>query len=138
MIPLEDDPCDVIGKAMRGEGMDVSQLASAAQLEASLVQDVLDGNLNADAVKRIAAVLNLGAEALMSLPSYAPEVALPDGLHCITTPFGHAGVNAFVLVHGSSACVFDTGTDAQPISSFLSSNNLHLDTLFITHRHPDH
>ncbi len=137
-IPLEDDPCDVIAKAMRGLGLTTRDVAEQSGLTLSDIQSALDGIQDNTILERIAHALGLSPSALAGLPRYMPQVRLPNDLHRITTPFGHAGVNAFIIVHGHSASVFDTGTNAAPILEFLDKHHLALDAVYITHRHPDH
>ena len=62
----------------------------------------------------------------------------PDGLVRIVSPFGHAGVNAYLIIMGQHALAFDTGTDADLLIEYLEQHQLVLDALYITHRHHDH
>ncbi len=136
--PLEDDACDVIAKAMRGRGVSTERLAMQTGLSMTAVRSALDGTLDPDALEKIARALELSPPALIGLSSYAPAARAPEGLHRFVTPFGHAGANAYVITHGRTASVFDTGTDATPILQFLHDNNLQAEAVYITHRHPDH
>ena len=136
--PLEDDACDVIAKAMRGLGMTTDQLANQSGLSTTEVQSALEGTLDSDVLEKIATVLQLSPPALVGLSSYTPDTRAPEGLYRFITPFGHAGVNAYVITHGHTASVFDTGTDATPIIQFLRDNKLQLEAVYITHRHADH
>lgn len=137
-IPIEDDPCDVIGKAMRGLGMSRDTLAEKTNLTENTITRILAGETDTEALGKIALALNLSAKALSGLPSYRPDIAAPPDLEMIVSPFGHAGVNSFIISHGPEAVVFDTGTDASPILDFLTQKNLNASALVITHRHPDH
>lgn len=137
-IPLEDAPCDVITKAMRGLNMTPRDLANKAGLNKTQIRAVLDGSTDPSILKKIAPALGLSSVALTALPGYAPSVSSPAGLHHFVSPFGHAGVNSFAITHGSSATIFDTGTDASPILRFLEKNSLQPDLICITHRHRDH
>lgn len=137
-VPLEDDPCDVIAKAMRGLGLGRSALAAQSGLAEACVEKILGGAVDDGALQKIAPVLGLSAGALTGLPSYRPAAAAPPGFKMITSPFGHAGVNSFVLSRGREAVVFDTGTDATPILDYLAEKKLRPAAVVITHRHPDH
>jgi len=119
-IPLEDDPCDIIGKAMRG-------------LEA-----LLDGKNHPTALEKIASPLKLSSGALVELPSYMPNITPPAGMKMIVSPFGHAGVNSYIIYNSQEALVFDTGTDSTLILNFLTAKNLNVAALIITHEHHDH
>lgn len=138
LIPLEDDPCDVIAKAIRGLGMTSKILAEKSNLSTEEVDSALAGEIVPDSLNQIAAALTLSPSALTGLSSYTPNAPLPVGLHRFVTPFGHAGVNAYVITHGQTATVFDTGTNAQPIIDFLLANKLQPEAIYITHRHADH
>ncbi|MBT8037931.1 MAG: MBL fold metallo-hydrolase [Verrucomicrobiae bacterium] len=137
-IPLEDDACDVIVKAMRGHGISTELLAQQASLTTTAVESAINGTIDPNDLEKIATVLQLSPAALIGLSSYCPTVQPPDGLYPFVTPFGHAGVNAYVMVHGRTASVFDTGTDARPILQYLSDHQLNPEAVYITHRHHDH
>jgi len=138
LIPLEDDPCDIIAKAMRGLGVTKKVLAETSCLSEEAIDSALAGEILPESLKQIATALSLSPSALAGLASYTPDTPMPVGLHRFVTPFGHAGVNAYVITHGKTASVFDTGTDARPIIDFLLINKLHLEAVYITHRHADH
>lgn len=140
-IPLEDDPCNVIAKAMRGHGLSTQDLASRCDLPHTIITQALEEEavtINAQQLRDIALELNLSPLALASLSDYQPDATPPKELIQIITDFGHAGVNSFIITHGSSATLFDAGTSAGPITNFLEENNLTLDAIYITHAHHDH
>ena len=62
------------------------------------------------------------------------------GLKQMSSAYGDMIVNAYVIWDEVSrnAWIFDTGTDAQPILSFIDEENLNVDTIFLTHTHRDH
>lgn len=136
--PLEDDVCDVIGKAMHGLDLSLAQLAKITKLPESDIHAALAGQQDDRILKQIAASLQLSPSALVGLSSYQPEASAPDGLVRIVSPFGHAGVNAYIIIMGQHALAFDTGTDASPLIEYLEQHQLVLDALYITHRHHDH
>ena len=137
-IPLEDDACDVISKAMHGLEISPQQLAVLTGLSEKFIHAALKGDHTDEILKKIAPALHLSAAALVGLAKYQPNATAPSELITFVSPFGHAGVNAYAIITGARALVFDTGTDASPITDFLAKNNLALDTLYITHRHHDH
>lgn len=137
-MPLEDDVCDVIGKAMHGLGLSLAQLAKITNLPEGDINTALTGQYDDRILKQMAATLELSPSALIGLPSYQPDASAPDGLVRIVSPFGHAGVNAYLIIMGQHALAFDTGTDASPLIEYLEQHQLVLDALYITHRHHDH
>ena len=137
-IPLEDDACDVIAKAMHGLAISPRQLAELTGLSEKFIHAALKGDHSDETLNKIAPALQLSAAALIGLAKYRPNATAPSGLIGFVSPFGHAGVNAYVIITAANALVFDTGTDASAITHFLAENNLVLDTLYITHRHHDH
>jgi len=62
------------------------------------------------------------------------------GLKQFNLPFGGMRVNAYVVWNKESnkAWIFDTGPTAEPILDFLTHESLSLDSIFLTHTHPDH
>lgn len=137
-IPLEDDACDVIAKAMRGLEIAPQLLAQKAGISRDILDSALRGKHSDTTLEKIAPVLDLSASALVGLADYNPETQLPDGLYRFVTPFGYAGVNAYAIITDHEAQIFDTGTDAKPILRFLAENKLSVEALYITHRHHDH
>ncbi|MCP5535962.1 MAG: MBL fold metallo-hydrolase [Akkermansiaceae bacterium] len=138
IIPLEDEPCDVIAKAMHGLELTTRRLAAMTGLSERDIQSALRGDCDEEILCKLAAALHLSAPALIGLPDYRPTVSCPDGLTHFVSPFGHAGVNAYVITRGRHAMVFDTGTDAVPVTRFLTDRAMEIDALHITHRHHDH
>ena len=137
-MPLEDDVCDVIGKAMHGLGLSLAQLAKITNLPEGDINTALTGQYDDRILKQMAATLELSPSALIGLPSYQPDASAPDGLVRIVSPFDHAGVNAYLIIMGQHALAFDTGTDADLLIEYLEQHQLVLDALYITHRHHDH
>jgi len=137
-IPLEDDACDVISKAMRGLEISPGELAKLTGLNDPQIHAALKGQHSDEVLKRIAPALHLSTDALVGLVHYQPIATAPEKLIRFVTPFGHAGVNAYAIIGEKHALVFDTGTDAAPITGFLKEHELALDTLYVTHRHHDH
>ncbi len=131
---LEDDFNDVLGKAIRGLSYDVSKL----NLEPAKLQACLNGEFDAEIIQALAPELNLNTERLLNLPNYKPEVRIPDGIKTFVSPFGHLGVNAFIVENASHILIFDTGTNAQECIDYVSQFPEKEKHLFITHRHADH
>ncbi|HET9417853.1 MAG TPA: MBL fold metallo-hydrolase, partial [Chthoniobacterales bacterium] len=66
-IPLEDNFTDVIGKAQRGLRISDSELAQQAGLVPAQIREVREGKIDNEALKKIAPVLRLDANALVEL-----------------------------------------------------------------------
>ncbi len=137
-IPIEDDPCDIIAKAMRGQNISASLLATKAGVSNDIIQSLLAGDNDPVQLTKVADALGLDARSLSNLPNYTPDTLPPEGLHQVVSPFGHAGVNAYVIEHGKSATIIDTGTDAKDLIKLVQSKGLDIARLLITHRHHDH
>jgi hydroxyacylglutathione hydrolase len=142
MLPLEDNFSDVIGKAMRGLELSESAVATRAGLTPADVQSLRQGQWNADAARKVAPVLGLGADALAALGAgkYRPAPVAIDGLRQFTTPFDDLTVNSYIVWDAETreAAAFDTGSDCTGMLEFLSANQLNLILILLTHTHGDH
>ncbi len=137
-IPLEDDASDIIAKAMYGLGLSPEQLASKAKISENDVHAALQARCDDHIIRSLSHALKLSPTALLNIACYQPRISAPNGLIRIVSAFGHVGVNAYIIVKGKHAVVFDTGTDASPLIDYIEGNQLTLDTLYITHHHHDH
>ena len=66
-IPLEDNVGDIIGKAQRGLRIAESELAKRAGLAGEQMRELRAGRFEETALRAIAPVLNLDADALVDL-----------------------------------------------------------------------
>jgi len=142
-IPLEDDFNDVIGKAQRGLEIDNDTLAEKAGISKEQVAAIEEGKFDADAVRKIAPVLQLGADALVTLGRGVWYPRLPDplsGFAMINTPYEDMTVNTYVAWDPVSrdALIFDTGGDCQPVLDLVEKENLNVRKILLTHTHVDH
>jgi len=116
-IPLEDNFNDIIGKAQRGLQLSDEQLAKQAGITVADLTRAKDGQFEEAVAGKLAKVLNLRADALVSLgkkswyPKDPGEVA---GLACFNTPYGDMTVNSYLVwdPKSSNGACFDTGADA--------------------------
>ena len=142
MIPLEDLFNDVIAKAQRGLGLSDAALAQATNLPPALLSAAKDGSADPATLLALAPVLHLHGPSLVTLAqnTWLPRPVEMAGLARFNTLFGDMTVNAYVIWDPASkrAAAFDTGADAHPIIEFIEDNHLTLDSIFITHTHPDH
>ncbi len=143
-IPLEDLFTDVIAKAQRGLGLSDDALAAKTGLALRILQRVKGSQPERAPLEKIAAALDLDADALVALSEdrYRPEVTVPDdGFAMFTTPYGGGmTVNSFMFWRSDtrSAVVFDTGSTCSGIIATAKSAVVKIDAIYLTHTHPDH
>ncbi len=141
-IPIEDFYEDIISKACRGLSISKSQLAAATGLSRTDINTALGGELNESHARKFAEALGLDADSLILLgkKTWKPEFVELDGLAVFNTPFHDMTVNAFVVWDPESmqGCIFDSGADATPIIDFIFAKGIVVESIFITHTHPDH
>lgn len=136
MSQLEDEIPDVIGKAVRGLGKSFHELAKIAGVDESVLQHVMDVSRDAVILRKVAAALNLDAEALLGLPEYLPEAPELAGVKRLVMPFRSWSVNAWLLEMEGFSLLFDTGWNRSDILSQIGQ--VRPDAVFITHGHEDH
>jgi hydroxyacylglutathione hydrolase len=142
-IPLEDQLPDVIGKARRGLRLSEAQLVQQAGVSFEQLEGLQAGDLEPDAVAKVAAVLDLEPRALLELGQgkwHPGEVAPPATFAAFNMPFEDMTVNAYLAWdrEGGRAAAFDSGGDCTPLLDTLKSHALTLDAIFLTHTHFDH
>ncbi len=137
MIPLEDNFADIIDKAQRGLGFSDGVLAGGAGVSVDELCAVKAERFDERVVRRLAAPLRLGADALADR-AWHPAARQMSGLASFTTRYGGMSVNAYVAHDSVRAAAFDTGADAAPLLAFLSDRSLMLELLLLTHCHSDH
>ena len=142
-IPLEDSFSDIIGKAQRGQSLTDEALSAKSGATVSEIENLKSGTLNEAALRKVASVLGLGANALLALAQgryTAAPVEDIEGLSHFNSVFEDMTVNSFLVWDSSTkeAAFFDTGADGQPMLDFASSHGLTVKQIFITHIHTDH
>ncbi len=144
-IPLEDAATDIVGKAQRGLGLDDTQLAAKAGLDAGELDAVKQvKGVDFAKVEKLARALELGPKTLVAIAEgkYKPEVTLPKtGFFQANTPYSDdIRVNAYLVWDAESglAAAFDTGADCTPLIEELKQRNLTLQDVYLTHTHTDH
>lgn len=143
LIPLEDLWNDVIRKARRGLGFSEEELSRKLGCSADKIMALEQGALDADLLAQVATSLGLEAGRLLALArgEYHPgALALPDGMMMFTSPWQDFEVHSYLLWDQKSgqAVAFDTGSDATEMLSFLSTHELTLRQILLTHGHGDH
>ena len=141
-IPIEDFMEDIVGKAMRGRGVSISNLSTASGSSESAISSILKGCFDEETLRAVAPHLRLDADSLVvsGQKSWAPEPIALDGLAMFNTTWHDMHVNAFVVFDRDSkkAAIFDTGADCAPMLNFLQDEKLVVDGIFLTHTHGDH
>ena len=141
-IELEDFHEDILAKAMRGLSMGKGELAERLGIEKSRLETVLAGNMDGEAIKGMAKELGLDGQKLLlsARREWNPAPLEVADLKQFNLPFGGMRVNAYVVWNkeSSKAWTFDTGPTAEPVLDFLTHESLSLDSIFLTHTHPDH
>ena len=142
-IPLEDNFNDVLGKAQRGLGLSLEELARRTGVAQNEVERVLGGAFDETTVRKLAPVLGLGAEALAESGKkswYPVDPGSVPGLACFNSVYSDMTVNAYLIwdLKTNNAACFDTGTNAGAILEFAAEREIRIQVLLLTHTHPDH
>jgi hydroxyacylglutathione hydrolase len=142
MIPLEDNYTDVVGKAQRGLRLSDSDLARLAGVTSSELGHFKGGGFDPDTARKVAGPLQLGARALVELgqKSWEPAPVEVAGLAMFNTAYHDITVNSYLVFDSKTrqAAAFDTGATAAGMLEFIEQRELKVDSIFLTHSHPDH
>jgi hydroxyacylglutathione hydrolase len=143
MIELEDNVGDIVGKAQRGLGVSDSQLAEKSGSKPEQLRAIRDGNYDEAALRAIAPVLDLDANALVDLAQgkWKPDkLENFDGLAQFNTSYGGMLVNAYLVwdLATKEAAAFDTGADSAGMLKLAKKENLSIKFILLTHAHSDH
>lgn len=142
-LPFEDEPIDIFRKAMTGQGLELTELASRSGLREAEANAVVQGKRSGVELDTICEVLRLRAEPLRKmlqgelLPPNSPK---PSHFWVFTSDFGGMRVNSYLAVDAGNrrAVAFDTGADASAMLETLREEGLKLELLLLTHGHGDH
>ncbi len=142
-IPLEDNFNDVIGKAQRGLQLSDEQLAKASGIPEAEISKVKAGEFNEAAVRKLALVLKLSAEALIESGKkswYPQDPGEVPGLACFNTTYEDMTVNSYLVwdPKTNNGTCFDTGADSAPMLKFAADREIRIQSILLTHTHPDH
>lgn len=141
-IGLEDDPSDVLRKAMRGNGLDAAELARRTGLEARAIDGWQrgDGVPSEDQARAVAVVLRLdpGKFADTAAQRWYPGAELPpDVRHHPHDPHPSNGY-LFFLQDGKTAALVDPAGYPQTLLRAVNDGPYALRYILITHKHKDH
>ena len=141
-IELEDFHEDILAKTMRGLSMGKGVLAERLGVDKSRLEAVLASGVDEEVIGKMANELELdeGKLLISARKEWYPVPLNISGIKQFNLPFGGMRVNAYVVWSKESkqAWIFDTGPTAEPILDFLTHESLSLDSIFLTHTHPDH
>src|SRR5215467_1339773 len=143
MIPLEDNPADMIGKAQRGLGISDSELAQKAGVSPQAIRNLRDGGLDELALVRVAPILGLDGRSLCEIAHgkwHPNKIESFDGLAQFNTDYQGMAVNAYLVwdpaMHAGAA--FDTGGDSREMVRSANHHKVDVQLILLTHAHPDH
>ena len=146
-ITIVDEYQDVLQKAAVGLRLSHPAIARSSGLNLKQVRALIDGNFSEIHARKIAPILGLDADKLVSLARQAwlPCEVFLSGLHQCNMPFPEASypeasVNSYIVYNTitKEAIAFDTGTSAEPILECIRAQDLLLKAIFLTHTHRDH
>ncbi|HLH54751.1 MAG TPA: MBL fold metallo-hydrolase [Verrucomicrobiae bacterium] len=142
---LEDHFGDIVRKARSMSNVSLENAARAAGLSTSELEKVEESgtpapNMNYAAFAKLTGLDGGKLEAIARGWTPQPkDLGQWRELRCITTDQGMA-VNCYIVWDEVSreAALFDTGWKAEPVQEIITSNQLQLRHIFITHTHEDH
>ncbi len=142
-IPLEDNYNDIIGKAQRGLQLSDDTLASKAGVSIADLNQAKEGHFNEPVARKLAAALNLAPDALVESGKkawYPGDPGEVPGLACFNTTYGDMTVNSYLVwdPKTNQGVCFDTGADASGMTKFAADRALRIQSILLTHTHPDH
>jgi hydroxyacylglutathione hydrolase len=141
-IPLEDNFNDIVGKAQRGLKLTDEGLASRAGVPAQAIARIKGGEVDEAALRKIAPLLNLAADALVqsAKKEWYPPALQVNGLAQFNTPYEDMTVNCYLAWDPKSkeAVAFDTGADSSSMLKLAKERGLTIKLVLLTHTHPDH
>jgi hydroxyacylglutathione hydrolase len=141
-IGLEDDPSDVLRKALRGNRLSPSELARRVGLDERAVEAWLKGNgvPSEDQARAVAVVLRLdpGKFADAAARRWYPQAELPPEVrHHPHDPHPSNGY-LFLLQDGKTAALVDPAGYPKTLLNAVNEGPYALRYILITHKHADH
>ncbi len=147
---LEDEFGDIIGKARRGQNLNLAQTAAAAGITESQLSRMEQYTLKPteSQVSELAKALNLNAAKLIDIATETWQPALTEspyqGDNCevitVSAPVGGWPVNAYILICNatSASAIIDTAAHPNLILEQLAARSLNPTAILLTHAHRDH
>ncbi len=142
-MPLEDDFCDIIKKARRGQGLSVGDLAQASGLSAGDVTVLERGGRlpTKSEIEALAAALHLRTEPLVRIVLDRWMPAPPRAAGPVETVMGDINgyaVKGYVVYDSGAAVFVDTAYNEEAMLEVLERKRLALTAVCLTHGHSDH
>ncbi|MDG1853470.1 MAG: MBL fold metallo-hydrolase [Verrucomicrobiales bacterium] len=142
MISIEDFIEDIVGKAMRGHKISVQDLAADSGASSTSIAQLLEGKVDEATITSIAPHLDLDPQSLIiaGRKSWYPEPVNIKGLEMYNTKWADMYVNSYLVWDSSKsiATAFDTGANSKQLIETVHSNDLTLESIYLTHTHTDH
>jgi glyoxylase-like metal-dependent hydrolase (beta-lactamase superfamily II) len=146
VLPLEDELGDVMDKAMGRAGLTDESLAARTGIPAGRILDAVDyrSDLTPDELRRIASALGLNELGLCALgaASYPrPKLGpLPFCVWPLRMRHGIGVANAYLVGEcgGSSAVLFDAGSELSKLDAVWPAAIKTSDAVFLTHIEAEH
>ncbi|KXK01694.1 MAG: hypothetical protein UZ03_NOB001002186 [Nitrospira sp. OLB3] len=142
-MPLEDELSDIIKKARLGRQRSVAEVARAAGLVEEDLAELERGRAPSGAaqVASVAKALGLKPDALVEVAQgWTPE-AQPASTAHVETVLGSIGeyeVKGYVVHDRGEAILVDTAYNPDAMLALLTSRQLTLRAICLTHGHSDH
>ena len=137
-MKLYDSAADVVRKSIVGHGLSPALVAEKTGLSVRDFSDLRGGRISRENALKLAALLELDAEALCQLSNYHPSLQETDGIIGIELPFEDEEVNIWIIESGETVLVIDCGFRPSDLSSCLVPYHGRPIHLLITHAHRDH
>jgi glyoxylase-like metal-dependent hydrolase (beta-lactamase superfamily II) len=142
-MPLEDDFCDIIKKARMGQAWSVADVARMAGVPSGNITALERGVCPPDRseVQSLAKVLGLrpGPLEQIAIEKWEPGAQqLMPWVETIQGSINGYGVQGYVVHDGGEALLIDTAYNAPAMTEFLSTHQLRLMGICLTHGHADH
>jgi len=114
-----------------------------AGVDLQAIRKLREGDVDEQALLRVAPVLDLAAGALCELAKgeWRPErIDEHDGFAQFNTRYHDMTVNAYLVWDPANrvAAAFDTGGDCSEMVRFANRHKLNVQLILLTHAHPDH
>ena len=141
-IPLEDSYTDIIAKTQRGLSIGDEELSKRSGVAPAELARLKSGELHESNARKVAAGLNLGADALIELAKKAwfPAPLETPGLACFNTPYDDMMVNSYLVFDPKTkeGVAFDTGATCEGMMAYAAEHKIKITLILITHTHIDH
>jgi hydroxyacylglutathione hydrolase len=142
-LALEDEYEDILGKAIRGLNLPITEVANNSGVDVNNIKKALKGEVIESDIPALAKALGLRPQPLIdtALKKWRPaSISKIDGFEMDSTPWKSMVVNSYLVWDPISqkAAFFDTGASAENLIRFTKERDLQVESIFVTHTHGDH